>query len=89
MNYDALFSNGPASLSKSSLGGIQNDIFFSVMKVIHRQPQPAPAPQSDNKVARVACVCRISELMPLVRQMHEDARARYQASLGEERQQAA
>lgn len=88
MNYDALFSNGPASLSKSSLGGIQNDIFFSVMKVIHRQPQPVPAAQSD-KVARVACVCRISELMPLVRQMHDDARARYQASLGEQRQQAA
>ncbi|MDO7854746.1 hypothetical protein [Hymenobacter convexus] len=59
------------------------------MKVIHRQAQPAPVAPSSDKVARVSCVCRISELMPLVRQLHEDARARYQAQLSEQRQQAA
>ena len=88
MNYDALFSNGHPSLSKSSLGGFQNDIFFSVMKVIHRQTPPAPVAQSD-KVARLSCCCRISELMPLVRQMHDDARARNAARMDEQSQQAA
>ncbi|MBO2009722.1 hypothetical protein [Hymenobacter negativus] len=59
------------------------------MKVIHRQSQPVPPVPSD-KVARLSCVCRISELMPLVRQLHDDARARYQAEQGEQqRQQAA
>ena len=90
MNYDALFSNGLPSLSKSSLGGAQHDIFFSVMKVIHRQNQPIRSTaQSSDKVARLSCVCRISELMPLVRQMHDDARARHAAQLGEQSQQAA
>jgi hypothetical protein len=89
MNYDALFSNGPSSLQKSSLGGVQNDIFFSVMKVIHRQPQPQRTPQSD-KVARLSCCCRISELMPLVRQMHDDARARAMTRMADtDAQQAA
>lgn len=63
---------------QSPLGGIQNDIFFTVMKISHRQPQPAPYLASD-KVARLSCVCRISELMPLVRQLHDDARAARQA----------
>ncbi|MBF9236899.1 hypothetical protein I2I05_05775 [Hymenobacter sp. BT683] len=88
MNYDSLFSNGQPPLQKSSLGGVQNDIFFSVMKIIHRQPQPVRTATSD-KVARVSCCCRISELMPLVRQMHDDARARHLAQLGEQSQQAA
>ena len=76
----------------SRLGGVQHDIFFSVMKVIHRQPQPQPVvvlPSSD-KVNRLSCCCRISELMPLVRQLHDEARARNEARLSEEqRQQAA
>ena len=89
MNYDLLFSNGPSPLQKSSLGGVQHDIFFSVMKVIHRQPQPKRTPQSD-KVARLSCCCRISELMPLVRQMHDDARARAMARMADgDAQQAA
>ena len=83
---EASFSNDPAP---GDLGGVQNDIFFSVMKIIHRQSQPLPALPAD-KVARISCCCRISELMPLVRQLHDDARARAQAELGrEESQQAA
>ncbi|MBD2766585.1 hypothetical protein IC235_01605 [Hymenobacter sp. BT664] len=78
MNYDALFSNSSAPQPKSSLGGVQHDIFFSVMKIIHRQSQPVPPPPSD-KVARLSCCCRISELMPLVRQLHDEARAQAQA----------
>ena len=73
------------------LGGVQHDILFSVMKVIHRQAQPRPVvlAQSD-KVNRLSCCCRISELMPLVRQLHDEARARHEASRqGEQRQQAA
>ena len=76
----------------SRLGGVQHDIFFSVMKVIHRQPQPLPVvvSTSSDKVNRLSCCCRISELMPLVRQLHDEARARNEARLGEEqRQQAA
>lgn len=71
------------------LGGVQHDILFSVMKVIHRQAQPQPVvlPQSD-KVNRLSCCCRISELMPLVRQLHNEARARHEAQR-EQRQQAA
>ena len=88
MNYDSLFPNPSLARAQSSLGGVQHDIFFSVMKVIHRQPQPLPAAQSD-KVARLSCCCRLSELMPLVRQLHDDARARHQAQLGEQSQQAA
>ena len=89
MRYDALFSDSPSSLQISSLGGVQNDIFFSVMKVIHRQQQPAPARPAADKVARLSCCCRISELMPLVRQLHDDARARAQAQAGQDTQQAA
>ena len=78
-------------LHPGHLGGVQHDILFSVMKVIHRQVQPPPAvlPQSD-KVNRFSCCCRISELMPLVRQLHDEARARHEARRqGEQRQQAA
>jgi hypothetical protein len=88
MNYDILFPNLPSSPRHSRLGGVQEEIFFSVMKVIHRQTEPLPAVQS-NKVARVSCCCRISELMPLVRQMHDEARARAQAEARENTQQAA
>ena len=73
----------------SGLGSVQHDIFFSVMKVIHRQSSPLPAAKSE-KVNRLSCCCRISELMPLVRQMHDEARARHAAALpAEQSQQAA
>ena len=88
MNYNSLFPNISLARSQSSLGGIQHDIFFSVMKIIHRQTQPLPTTQS-NKVTRLSCSCRHSELMPLVRQLHDDARARHAAQLGEQSQQAA
>jgi hypothetical protein len=88
MSPQLFSSNGPASRQNSSLGGVQNDIFFSVMKIIHRQASPARTPQSD-KVARLSCCCRLSELMPLVRQMHDDARARALAQMSEDTQQAA
>ena len=58
------------------------------MKVIHRQSQPLPVANPD-KVSRLSCCCRISELMPLVRQLHDDARARNQARQSEQSQQAA
>ena len=78
----AVYSS-PQAPSLPQLGGVQHDIFFSVMKVIHRQPQPQaeslPVAQSE-KVHRLSCCCRISELMPLVRQLHDDARARAAAA---------
>ena len=79
------------SLLQNQLGGVQHDIFFSVMKVIHRQPQPQPSPTTQSeKVNRLSCCCRISELMPLVRQLHDDARARAAAAhQGGQHQQAA
>ena len=90
MHPNYLLPNGSSSRPQSDLGGVQNDIFFSVMKIIHRQPEPQPAASvSADKVARLSCCCRISELMPLVRQLHDDARARHQAQEGAERQQAA
>ncbi len=90
MPHDVFFPKGRPRLQTSSLGGVQNDIFFSVMKIIHRQPQPLPSAPSD-KVARLSCCCRISELMPLVRQLHDDARTRAAQAqqLGEQSQQAA
>jgi len=78
--------------SRTALGGVQHDIFFSVMKIIHRQPENTvrPATASSDKVDRLSCCCRISELMPLVRQLHDEARARHEAGrLNEQRQQAA
>ena len=87
MQLNPFFPQNPPTLPTSSLGGVQHDIFFSVMKVIHRQPARLVA--SSDKVARLSCCCRISELMPLVRQLHEDARARHQAQQGEQSQQAA
>ena len=82
-------------LPGQSLGGVQHDIFFSVMKIIHRQLPPSevsPLPavsKADNPAPRLSCCCRISELMPLVRQLHDEARARAAARTGEQRQQAA
>ncbi|MDQ2772829.1 MAG: hypothetical protein M3Y54_20285 [Bacteroidota bacterium] len=89
MQPNLLFPQGRPTLPTSRLGGVQHDIFFSVMKVIHRQAPPRPAAPSD-KVARLSCCCRISELMPLVRQLHTEARARHEARQGgQQRQQAA
>ena len=89
MSHHASFSNGLPPLQKSSLGGVQNDIFFSVMKVIHRQNVPFRTTASSDKVNRLSCCCRISELMPLVRQLHDDARTRAAARQDEQHQQAA
>ena len=93
MNTLPLFADAqPANLRGSRLGGVQNDILFSVMKVIHRQPEAAARAASGSaseKVARLSCCCRLSELLPLVRQMHDEARARHEAQAGEQRQQAA
>ncbi|GAB3870457.1 hypothetical protein GCM10028824_19110 [Hymenobacter segetis] len=81
-----------SQLHPGQLGGVQHDILFSVMKIIHRQPENTvrPATASSDKVDRLSCCCRLSELMPLVRQLHHDARARYEAGRqNEQRQQAA
>ena len=87
MTANALFSHIDAPAG--GRGGVQHDMFFSVMNVIHRQPQPLPAVRSE-KVARLSCCCRISELMPLVRQLHDDARAQAAAvRVDEGHQQAA
>lgn len=32
------------------------------------------------KVARMACCCKLSELLPIVRRLHEQSRAAYLAS---------
>ena len=75
-----------------SLGGAQEEIFFSIMQVIHRQAQPQPQPavlKADNLAPRLSCCCRISQLMPLVRQVHDDARARAEARTSEQTQLAA
>ena len=90
MQADFTTDSSTPLLHPGHLGGVQHDILFSVMKVIHRQAQPRPAvlPQSD-KVNRLSCCCRLSELMPLVRQLHNDARARHAAQLSEQSQQAA
>lgn len=88
MYHEASCLNGQPPRLRSSLGGVQHDIFFSVMKIIHRQSQPLPSAKSE-KVNRLSCCCRISELMPLVRQMHDDARARHQTQQAEQSQQAA
>ena len=78
-------------LHPGHLGGVQYDILFSVMKVIHCQVQPRPVvPGQSGKVNPLSCCCRLSELMPLMRQLHDEARIRHEARRqGEQRQQAA
>lgn len=57
------------------------------MKIIHRarpadEPEAlpvaaepaAPALATSRKAPRLSCCCRISELIPLVRQLHDEAR---------------
>ena len=46
-------------------------------------------PVFSTKVTRFSCCCRISELMPLVRQLHNEARAARQAREVQDLQQAA
>ena len=59
------------------------------MKVSHRQNVAQRlAPTSFDKAPRLSCCCRLSELMPLVRQLHDVARAQAEARL-ELAQQAA
>ena len=92
MQADFNVEYSTALLHPGHLGGVQHDILFSVMKVIHRQPENIVRPviASSDKVDRLSCCCRLSELMPLVRQLHDEARARHEARReGEQRQQAA
>jgi len=65
------------------------------MKITHRALADAPAPltfaaepalslaavaANPDKAPRLSCCCRLSELLPLVRQLHDAARATKQAS---------
>ncbi len=59
------------------------------MKISHRQNIVRAARPASNKAPRLSCCCRISELMPLVRQMHDAARAQAEARLSQDAQQAA
>lgn len=55
------------------------------MKITHRAPAPAPvllasspapaAVSSFDKAPRLSCCCRLSELMPRVREVHDAVRA--------------
>jgi len=56
------------------------------MKITHRAPVAAPAPLttvaepvatpvSFDKAPRLSCCCRLSELMPKVREVHDAVRA--------------
>ena len=72
---DDLMSSATSPIG--SLGGAQEEILYSVMKIIHRQSPAAvrTAVPSSDKVLRLSCCCRISELIPLVRQLHDHVRA--------------
>ncbi|MBG8552495.1 hypothetical protein [Hymenobacter guriensis] len=59
------------------------------MTVSHRGADASAAPThmaKSEKVARLACCCKLSELLPLVRQMHQRAA---QANASRQEQQAA
>jgi len=46
------------------------------MTISHRAADaPAPEVLKPVKVARMACCCKLADLLPLVQQMHETARA--------------
>ena len=66
------------------------------MQITHRAPAVASAPvalvaepllglvssvRKADKAPRLSCCCRLSELLPLVRQLHDAARAAQQAAL--------
>ncbi len=54
----------------------QHEVLFAALTVSHRRPAGAARPTGASaKVARLSCCCRISELVPLVRQLHDTARA--------------
>ncbi len=60
------------------------------MKVSHRQNVVRRfAYEGSGKAPRLSCCCHISELMPLVRQLHGMARAEAEARQTQENQQAA
>ena len=60
------------------------------MKVSHRQNVVRRfAYEGNGKAPRLSCCCHISELMPLVRQLHGMARAAAEARQEQENQQAA
>jgi hypothetical protein len=89
-NFETSFLIGHLPKLERGIGSAQHDILLTVMKITHRQPQPLPAEaEQPEKVNRLSCCCRISELIPLVRQLHDDARARAQARRGDDAQQAA
>lgn len=53
---------------------------FSAMKITHRAPAPLASvantvPSSFDKAPRLSCCCRLSELMPKVREVHDAVRA--------------
>jgi hypothetical protein len=62
------------------------------MKITHRAPAAAPAPlasepapasvSSFDKAPRLSCCCRLSELMPKVREVHDAVRAARLAAEG-------
>ena len=43
--------------------------------VLQLVAEPRPRLGKSEKVARLSCCCRLSELLPLVRQLHDEARA--------------
>ncbi|QDA59461.1 hypothetical protein [Hymenobacter jejuensis] len=47
------------------------------MTISHRATDASAATQTANnmKVVRMACCCKLSDLLPIVRQLHEAARA--------------
>ncbi|TGE25762.1 hypothetical protein E5K00_11390 [Hymenobacter aquaticus] len=50
-----------------------------MMTITHRaaDASAAPLPESKpEKVARLACCCKLSDLLPIVRQLHEQTRNR-------------
>ena len=71
-------------------------IQFKTMIITHRAPAVASAPASlaaeplvalasptpslADKAPRLSCCCRLSELLPLVRQLHDAARAAQEAA---------
>ena len=59
----------------ANLGDAQHEVLFAALTVSHRRPAGAQPVAPSAKVARLSCCCRISELMPLVRQLHDTARA--------------
>ena len=50
-----------------------------MMTITHRAADASAANSAEakpEKVARLACCCKLSDLLPIVRQLHEQTRAR-------------